>query len=875
MPRALDRLVASPSALRLLRSIVDAPELPVIWIPALSCCPTTASQRRWEATYTKARPNRLFKGQKRIHGLNLASDHSRSLDIEYESAVNHPVGATPRRVDNPDEPNKILLWTELLQYQYRVHGLEGIRYIWRGMVKRDIGIPTSTPEARILWGTLIKHRGIVEQVLAHAIHTYKTTGRFYPTLYEDCIGYWLSRRPTLALKCHEVLVSKLPLKRLPLQNLAALATKDANSLKTFSKIYQSSVERNVYDHIVLALCDKGEVLQARRWHLMCFERNDRPSSEARSHPMVRKFIAEYNAFAHPVTVQHSAKDGETDIKHTTYTNSEGVPRVPKYNQELMRRLMNREIGNVRYDDSFCARLFATRAFPVSSIIKGLRLVGVSEIGSQALRELALRAEPVSELPWLLKQLEDVGVSVRSSVFSLALEKFTKEKNFRLVRSLLASDQHPDVLEDAETQAKLLSYYLEQGDWEQAHRTLAILTLFHNDVKTESWNLMLQARIKQVDPGRITQILQEMHQNQVTITKETVLAIRNMLRRRQPGRRPVTHRGGHFDDLRFVSRTLMTILESGMGYVSPWLWREILRRFGMFGRLRELRRLVHWLLQWYAIRDGTSFSKLPKSEFLDAATARLRKEHKSPKLYFNIPHWLSQKNRIHPLRQLFSPAWQQGLVIWGFRAGLLSNTPLEQSLFTGVATNPRYRSRLLRKGLLNRISWTYGLRLLVELRDAGVLVQPYTVIQACKMMFMVMFGAGRSHKRANRIVEDVNRVPYHVYVREINRIWGRALFKEPESIVQRRLGTYADWVNPRTVMPAAALMDEAELRVLRELEVEHMKRKMEAKAEMESIEEQAAAKNTEHPSSNIPLNGALAALERVSRAHHSGRRGRTG
>ncbi|KAF2179363.1 hypothetical protein K469DRAFT_741595 [Zopfia rhizophila CBS 207.26] len=748
MPTALDRLLASPSALRALRRLVNSPELPAIWIPALNGRHSTPSQRRGCSTSKKAE-------------------------------------------------SKAAWWSELLQYRERVYGRDGIRDVWLGMARRGFKLPTIGKDAEFLWGTLIKNREIITQVLDHATHLYKETGQFYPALYEKCMTFWLPRHPLKALQYHQMLVKRLRLRKLPLRELAQLAKTSLTdeSLKMFKKIYTSSNERDIYDHIVPILIDKGQIALAREWHITCFDRRDFPSLSVESHPVVQLLTAENSSstFSVPKTSHRYAKDADTIIKRFKFADVDRDPqtRIPKYNRILMRRLIAREIEPVRFDDPFCARLFATRAFPPASIIKGLSMVGVNEIGPEALRAMGLRTEPLREMSERFKELKEAGIAIRGCVFSLALEKYTMERNFTLVQSILESDQHPDVFQDSALQRKLLDYYLGQGDWAQAHRTLAVLTLFHNDPNTESWNLILQARVRQFNADHVTQVLQDMQANGVLLSGESLVSIRGLLRRRQRGRRPGASARGEFDDLRFVARTFMFILESGIGFIPPLAWREIIRRYGMMGRFKELRRLIFWLLYWYAIRSRTAFAELPKSVFLDHATAKMRRTYPHPDHYFNLPPWLSQQHPMHPLRQLFPPAWQQGLIVWGFKAGLLPNAALEQSMFSSPASKRHYRRRFLKSGVLSRQSWSVGLRTLVELRDAGLFVQSYTVAKALRMQLMVLFGRGKSNKRENRIMEDVNTISYGEYVKEVNAIWGQTLFREPECRRKRRSESMTD------------------------------------------------------------------------------------
>jgi hypothetical protein len=791
MPTALDRLFASPSALRALRSIVNAPELPTPCLPTFHCCHMKATRRRYSAEPDSPPNSPVLKIRKEPGNSPRTSQKAfRIHRFDQASNVDDPTRPNDSkwlRIDHVKEPEKTVLWAEALQYRERVYGQHGVRDIWFGMARRGYHLPTSdTAEARFLWATFVKNEQLVAPVLDHAVHLFKDTGQICPHLYELCMLHWLPRNPQLALDYHHCMVTKLQLKKLPLRQLAQNLRLRLNekSLEALMDIYRTSNERNIYDEIVPDLCDEGKIIDASRWHTMCSHRGDLPSPSVASHPVIQLFTAANSVIFTP-------------NKHFVYPSAGGTPRAgnPRYNEELMRRLLGRDTAPVRFEDSFCARMFATRAFPPKSIVKGLAMAGINEIGPQAVLAMSIRTEPVTELPLRFQELKEAGITLQGCVFSLALEKFAMQGKFGLVRSMINTDQHPDVFGDAELQKKLLDFYLEQEDYVQAHRTLAILTIFHNDPSTEAWNMVLQVSIKKLIPQRIVQVLQDMRANDILVTKETMVFIKVILRRRQLGRKPGLATRSHFDDLRFVARIYITILESGLAHIPPLAWREIIRRYGMLNRFRELRRLIFWLLSWYAPRNGTIFANLPKPPFLDSATEKLRIAFPDWQHHSKLAPWnLSLENEFHPVRQLFPPSFQQALIVWGFRAGLLPNAALEQSMLSDIASKKHYRARFLLRGDIKHLHWSIGLRTLVQLRDAGVHVHRHTVIKALQAQFINLFGKGRSRRKENRATEDNNTVPYTTYVREVNKIWGTPLFREPELFGKERL--YGAMWHPR-------------------------------------------------------------------------------
>jgi hypothetical protein len=758
MPPALDRLLASPSALRLLRAIVNG--------PAACCCHCKAAHRH----YATKRSDLVGAQWKRWKASGAEIRRRDQIRRVLEATATSPTSGEGDRPDTVIQGSTVgrghAAWAATLSHRERHEGQRGVMAVWELRRQAHYDLPsTSTEHAEYLWGTFVKHPDLVEQVIDHAAELFSETKQTYSGLYPLAMTYWLPRDADKARGYHHQMLSKLELKTLPLKSIAhsgRSAFKPA-AYEVLIDIYRASELTNLYDEVVPPLIDQGHIAMARRWHNLCTFRQDLPSESVAIHPVVRILTAESAMLSDP-----------------TAASKESIQRGHKYNSELMKRLLGRDTAPVRFEDSFCAKMFATETFPPASVIKGLAMVGVNEIGPQAVLAMASRTEPLEELPSVFEELRANGIALQGCVYSLAIEKFAKERHWGLVRSMLESDQHPDVFGDAEVQRKLLDFYLDQDDHVQARRTLAVLTLFHNYSSQESWNLLLQTYIRRTGPQHVTEVLQDMRTRGVMVNLESITAIKGLLRRRQIGRKPVDLYNGDYDDLRFVTRVFMTILEFGMGSISPLMWRELIRRFGMTGRFKELRRVLLWLLCWYAPRGPLQFANLPVSPFRARAIEKLREAYPESSRYYNFPIHETQNDREkHPIRQLIPQSLQRSLIIWGFRAGLLPNARLEQSLFSSVLCKKHHRRRLLQRQILQRARWSIGLQTVVLLRDLGVHVHYHTVVRALQMQFTVLFGRGTSKKQENRAMEIANSVPYAQYVREVNKCWGSQLFKEPQ------------------------------------------------------------------------------------------------
>ncbi|KAJ4984398.1 pentatricopeptide repeat domain-containing protein [Stagonosporopsis vannaccii] len=788
MPPALDRLLASPSALRLLRSIVTGPELPA--------CHTTAECRAARSIAARQRTYAKSHGPPKKSGWKRWSEQS-AVVAEREDVVKTLLNPAPAKTackrSRPaagfDFLNDILggaeehmlgdegfaedpheTWATRLAHHERLDGLQGIWDVWHARRREGYRLPTeNSAHAQYLWRTFARHPKLVHFVIEHAAELQQDQGETYPRVYSVIMEHWLVRKPTEALEYHRLMLAKLGLRKLPLRELAQHVQNYGHTAQeALLYIYRTSNERDVYNEVVPRLISAGNIGMARRWHNLCTFRGDHPSESYAAMPVVQVFIAEAAALADP----------NIRFDKTRRQN-------PSLNKHLMRRLLGRDTAPVRFEDSFTARMFATRTVQIDSIIKGLTMVGVNEIGPLAVSAMAWRTQPITDLPRRFEDLRAAGIALQGSVFSLALEKFASEQRWDLVQSILESDQHPDVYSDVDTQRSLLTYYLEQKDLMQAQRTLAILSLFHNDASRESWNLLLQLRIRVSRPQDVFNTMLEMRSLGTTLSGTTMASVRSLLARRQRGHRPSFRRG--FDDLRFVTRFYITALEAGMARIPPEAWHEIIRRFGMQGRFRELKRLLLWLLSWYAPRNSTEFADLPRSSYFDAATTALRRQYPINRHYYNFPANVAQKSsKSHPIRLLFPPSLQQGILIWGFRSSLLRTAPLEQSLLSATAAKRHHRPSLLRKNILSRLHWSVGLRLLVQLRALGVHIHPHTVAKTLQAQFINLFGYGHSRIKANRRMERANTVPYKDYVREVNKLWGERLFTEPQMLGKGRL-----------------------------------------------------------------------------------------
>jgi hypothetical protein len=187
MPPALDRLLASPSALRLLRSIVNGSDIPAACSPSIFCAHTICTRnhstdrvkqhwRRWKENAKDAR------SRDRIRELLESDETPIKTGIEEQPAALEDgqdtlLNSTKARKATKSNAER---WAGSLYRRERYHGQRGIMEIWNLRRHAQSYLPAdNTLHAEYLWGTFIKHPKLVEQVIDHAAELLKETKQTY------------------------------------------------------------------------------------------------------------------------------------------------------------------------------------------------------------------------------------------------------------------------------------------------------------------------------------------------------------------------------------------------------------------------------------------------------------------------------------------------------------------------------------------------------------------------------------------------------------------------------------------------------------------------------------------------------------------------
>ncbi|KAF2758862.1 hypothetical protein EJ05DRAFT_324350 [Pseudovirgaria hyperparasitica] len=492
-------------------------------------------------------------------------------------------------------------WAQLLKKGRGRIEQGALRDIWDSMQKQNISLPVGGRTSQIIWDTLMMDSTLTEAIVQHALDVQERRGETHPSLYEQAIRTHLVQNPSRARKLHEMMLGRLSVSETFLRTIAPSLPADREILAVFRDIYEDTNQSDVYDALMPRLLMSDAQDLAIDWHRYLVNNDDVPSNAVAERfgiqgGQVRLPRAQARETSTRCISQHQDSVSFQQAPADHHQSLHSDPRAP----------IVQSTGTDK-GDTICAKLFATKVISVDTAIHGLAAFGVTNIGSVAFRELALRLESSREILHRMDDLKSHSVAVQNSVFVNAVTTFAQAGRDDLLKSLLRSDQHPDVLEDTELQFNLLSHYLVRGDWEQVERTLQVLTLGQENRPVTAWNIYLQARIRHsniTDLEPVAKVIEWMFFYRIPLNKESHIQLRSILRMRNTGRRPEPLPSGYRGmgpDVLLVTNVYRRLAESGE-YVSRTAWLELLKRIGMCASLAELQRISFWLLDLHDRRE---------------------------------------------------------------------------------------------------------------------------------------------------------------------------------------------------------------------------------------------------------------------------------
>ena len=802
MRPALLRLLKRPSAVSILDSLISGPVEIDLLESQFKClrCHTRRIQKaaakdelepladqKSPTSQRQVPEKRPFSF--RVHNLDVPNDVTRShkgsatdtsIDrrlttlslqpdkLDFESDIGHTNDIGSRLVDDPGRGNDFLLWEELLRYRQRRYGDDGTLDVFRGLTRRVGGVylPTQGESADFLWRSFVdlglERENFLEELADYALTVWSEEGVRWGKLYETVVGGFFQRGMVQhAVKWHKKLQDShldrangilrvlepalsASTSRFPLLIKGKLRPLSPG-IQAFQDICRTVNGQDLYRPIISTLLQRGYAEDALWMHAFLVEQHNPPQNYDDMYPLL-DYANKYGLWDEFQKLKAYA-DQEFPT-NTDQTEAAADERKSITNAGTL--LMQNRSDKKPFKDDFGARLFATAAFGFDTVLAGMEMFGVRAIGPHSLREMAIRSNGTRDIQEKLQKLQKARISIGDSVYTRLLRKFAKENRDNLLADLVESDQHPDVLENAEIQESLLVSNYMARDWRQYNLTLAILGELLKD-GPELPNIHFRKFVSSGQLDLASKMIDEMALDHESLTQKSInLLVQRVLTVRRAGAHPVTNPGVNpIDGVSFVIRILQRAVPTGQ-YVAPELWIELLKRLGMKGRFDQLRDCCLWLGRHYSSRT---------KRVGDSDINTLGPE--------NSQSFLSPDEADRMLQTVLGTHMQCAIVSWGFK----------------MRISPKYEAKAYNPfGVEGEhlVPWMRGLVLLRDLEKEGLQLNEPWIRRTCRRRLAVVFGRSRQSTRSmNDLLRRENPYSLQQVLADIDRVWGSQLFQDHE------------------------------------------------------------------------------------------------
>ena len=710
------------------------------------------------------------------------------------------------------------LCLELIRWRLRHQEAEKCKIILRQVMNRRIWIPAKGQEAEELWRSFtgLGHSdpALLEEVFQHVERMREENADVWPGLYRLVAIHLLQHEAASAQQWHRRLGKLCPPTLEDYQKLYNLATLwGVKYLKAFELMIREIPVPGVYSIVIVDLCRRNQYLDALRWHYLLLKAGDTPKTFLDC----KQLLHHFSRIKDERTVESLVKSlAASQIWHEEKTDA-----FVRKHKIISRELLNLQLGEAYgiepkpITDHFCARLFATKLFPVDVVISGLQALGAGKIGHESLRAIAMRADCIGEqICQHIDRLREGKITIGSSRYTNMLREAAIAGHTRTLRSLVYSDLHADAYEDLALQERLLAQYYESEDHEQIRSTLSILLYgtTENNVATRKSNILLRCFLKNQKRDKWISVIESMLQQSIELDALSLVSLRqSLLVKRVASKRPQDSRHGAEDLILLVNLMKVTMVHS-QNTIPIDAWKELLRRLGMTGKLIEFRKLALWLVERYGNpamnttqtqvsigqlgesvlsppSKASSLDPIPSSfsnERITAnpASAAAPDRPKKPKerglvsetgdmfssgISMQAPTSQMLQSNEH-LLSIFTVAAQQAIIAWGFQSEIQGHPNLRRAK----------RDHLLKSAP----DWQWGPRLLKELQLRGLPIRKADVAKACRHRLLQLFEyAGLSRRPVNRRAKELNQLRartlqkhrFAAYVKGLQDIWGEDLF----------------------------------------------------------------------------------------------------
>lgn len=403
-------------------------------------------------------------------------------------------------------------------------------------------------------------------------------------------------------------------------------------------------------------------------------------------------------------------------------------------------------------DNWIAKLLATEWIPLEVSLNTILAAGVANLQPLSLQALARRYETTAAIRSALQRLEQNGLDCQKSAYGRALFSFSTKNNYKFLNALLASDQHPAEYDNVELQRELINAARTAGDLKRHKFLRQVQEEYSVDPKIRRYNRKLLDAAISHDNAAIITTLDEMRMSRIPVQSKTIFSIkRHVLRPRTSGNRPV-HNVSEFEshDIDFLIFILRKI-HSGGGFVSVRAWREVVKRLGMVGRLKDLFRILAYLVKIYMPTVKSRPGKEGEGKVADNGM---------------FAHDLPLSHELHPLRILFNDTLQRSLVEWSI---MYSLAEYAISVGAGHTLTGGKETHALKE------SMTRGISFLLAMRKKGIYIKDENIRNAVYQRLVIMYGTGYSERAFNRAIVPYTPFDLQVMVDLVHQKSGMVLF----------------------------------------------------------------------------------------------------
>lgn len=587
--------------------------------------------------------------------------------------------------------------------------------------------------------------------------------------------------------------------------------------RALERVYIFSSERQLYDHLIPAIYEAGNSLDARSWRKKLLALKDFPFTE-RARPFLN-----YLARWHP-NMPFAKEELDVIRRGAHFSSAKDIRRIGDTDVEQPAR---RELS-----DYFVAKLFASSWTSVEFVLHLVQGLGLRILGTRSLQALALREPDSDAVARRIKQLGNMGVQLSDQVYCTALADFARKCQDDLLQSLLHCDIHPDEFDDPETLRLLMSSAKEKGDAKMEKLLAGVESLRATTSIAQHAVPSFRASNQWLDMsdaknfGNPQEFLDQLEKAQIAIPQSIATGLIN---------RVFTGIGFHpFDRNRVVKLSSQTVHErlnkaihllrriaAHDVAIRVRVWQLLLYNLGRLGRFDELEQLCLEIVELYDPSYGGLIpihtddippmpaSAEPSSDStnnnLNDSSAELARKMASVTLRYMestcsndaaswhaqdrpstqrnktptdgleserdyIPSDLTFSHRHHPMQQIFDIPLQRSICRWGFDHKLKTSPHRDKASVIEVS-----------KANSSQFDIACGVRLLAKLRDRGVYIDkqiPRATIMARLVLATV---PGRSKHRAR---DSHELLPERVK-KLVDVAWGSELLP-PESQLMEKL-----------------------------------------------------------------------------------------